>query len=188
MVEIQSDSINTLQRLMKWIFFNLALLGCYLGFFHLCLIFDFPWSLLIGAAVAHVMIIGCVRFRHLFVNRFEFLVYLVFPLDILLEGLIPIHQGYSFYFCAVSFWMLFILYRTYHWIFRTRQKQIGSSTRQPKRNLNKAQAKSKPIDQRKLCIGLFGRLRLLPKQTSGNSESYECQFLTRNREAYDAKT
>lgn len=108
--------------LLKWLVFNLFLLGCYLGFFHLCLIFDFPWSMLIGVAIALIVIGASVRFRHLFVNRFEFLIYLVLPLDVLLESMIPIHKGYSFYSCAVSFWMLFILYRSYQWICRNEAK------------------------------------------------------------------
>ena len=102
---------------LKWIVFNLLLLAGYLGFFHLSLIFDFPWSLLIGIVVASSLAALCVKNRQLFINRFEFLIYLVVPVDILLESLIPLHEGYSFYGCAVSFWMLFILYRTYQNLF-----------------------------------------------------------------------
>lgn len=114
--------LDAIREWSKWIVFNLFLLGCYLGFFHLCLVFDFPVSLLIGIVVALIVTAVCVRFRELFVNRFEFLIYLVLPLDILLESLIPIHQGLSFYGCAISFWMLFILYRMYYCIFRTETK------------------------------------------------------------------
>ena len=103
--------------LSKWIVFNLLLLAGYLGFFHLSLVFDFPWSLLIGVVVASLLTALCVKNRHLFINRFEFLIYLVVPVDILLESLIPLHEGYSFYGCALSFWMLFILYRTYQNLF-----------------------------------------------------------------------
>ena len=104
-------------ELLKWIVFNLLLLAGYLGFFHLSLVSDFPWSLLIGIAIAILLTALCVKHRQLFINRFEFLIYLVVPIDILLESLIPLHEGYSFYGCAVSFWMLFILYRTYQNLF-----------------------------------------------------------------------
>jgi hypothetical protein len=46
-------------------------------------------------------------------NRYEFLFYLALPLDMALEGLIPEHKGYSFYLCAASFWLVFIVYRIY---------------------------------------------------------------------------
>jgi len=99
--------------LLKWIGFNLVLLGCYLGFFYLCLALEFPWSLLIGWGMAGVVTGLCFRFRALFLNRYEFLFYLVLPLDMVLEGLIPEHVGYSFYLCAASFWFVFIVYRIY---------------------------------------------------------------------------
>ena len=98
---------------LTWIVFNLVLLGYYLAFFHLCLVFDFPASLLVGVVIAIIMIGVCVRWRRSFANRYEFLLYLVLPLDILLEGLIPYHDGYSFYLCAAAFWAVFVFYRTY---------------------------------------------------------------------------
>ncbi len=101
------------RALLMWIVFNLILLGCYLAFFHLCLVFEFPTSLLFGVAIAMITVGVLVQWRRLFVNRYEFLIYLVLPLDILLEGLIPYHEGYSFYFCAAAFWAVFIFYRIY---------------------------------------------------------------------------
>lgn len=96
---------------LSWAGFNLVLLGCYLGFFHLCLVVVFPWSFVIGIIVACLTMAICLRFRNLFVNRFEFLLHLAIPLDIAIEGMIPLHSGYSFYYCAAAFWLVFILYR-----------------------------------------------------------------------------
>ena len=98
---------------IEWLAFNLVLFVLYVGFFHLCLITQFPISLAIGLVIAAVMSYLCVRFYRLFANRYEFLFYLALPLDVVLEGLIPFHSGYSFYWCAAAFWAVFGIYRIY---------------------------------------------------------------------------
>ena len=98
---------------IEWLAFNLALFVLYIGFFHLCLVTQFPISLAIGVVIAAAMSYLCVRFYRLFANRYEFLFYLALPLDVVLEGLIPFHSGYSFYWCAASFWLVFGIYRIY---------------------------------------------------------------------------
>ena len=103
---------------LKWAFFNLVLLSLYLGFFYVCLALEFPWSLLVGWTMASVVAGLCFRYRNLFLNRYEFLFYLVLPLDMVAEGLIPEHAGYSFYACAGSFWLVVIGYRIYLAVFR----------------------------------------------------------------------
>ena len=93
-----------------WIQFNLLLLAIYLGFFHACNVVDWPVTLGLGLGfglLAGYLVWQTTAFR----SKFERLVYLAIPLDILLESLIPYHAGYSFYFCALAFWTLFLSYR-----------------------------------------------------------------------------
>lgn len=101
------------QSLLAWLGFNLVLFVLYVGFFHLCLVTQFPVSLIIGLVIAAAMTFLCFRFYSLFTNRYEFLFYLALPLDVVLEGLIPFHSGYSFYWCAAAFWSVFGAYRIY---------------------------------------------------------------------------
>lgn len=98
---------------LLWIWFNLFLLASYIGFFHLCLITEFPVSMVIGFVIAAVMAFLCFRNYALFTNRYEFWFYLALPLDVALESLIPFHSGFSFYWCAASFWSVFVIYRVY---------------------------------------------------------------------------
>ena len=112
-VHLKELPSNQFRSVIPWLSFNLALLVLYVGFFHLCLITDFPISLVIGFAIASVMSLLCVRYRRLFTNRYEFCFYLALPLDVVFESLIPYHSGYSFYWCAAAFWSVFIAYRTY---------------------------------------------------------------------------
>ena len=93
-----------------WLLFNLLLLAIYLGFFHACNVVAWPMSLGLGVGfglLAAYLVWQTTAFR----TKFERWVYLAIPLDILLESLIPYHAGYSFYFCALAFWTLFVGYR-----------------------------------------------------------------------------
>ena len=112
-VHLKELPSNQFRSAIPWLSFNLALLVLYVGFFHLCLITDFPISLVIGFAIASVMSLLCGRYRRLFTNRYEFCFYLALPLDVVFESLIPYHSGYSFYWCAAAFWSVFIVYRIY---------------------------------------------------------------------------
>lgn len=104
---------KTIPAVIFWLRFNLVLFVLYVGFFHLCLVTKFPASLMIGLVIAGVMTYLCIRYYSLFTNRYEFFFYLSLPLDVALEGLIPFHSGYSFYWCAAAFWSVFIVYRVY---------------------------------------------------------------------------
>ncbi len=93
-----------------WLQFNLMLLAVYLGFFHLCNVLVWPMTL--GLGLAFGLLAACLVWRTTaFRSKFERVVYLAIPLDIFLESLIPYHAGYSFYFCALAFWTLFLSYR-----------------------------------------------------------------------------
>lgn len=107
-MSLSDQSVGTIRQ---WMIGNGILLGCYLGFFHLSLIVAFPGSLVVGILFAATTSILCLRYRRLFLNRYEGLFYQVIPLDILLESLIPYHSGYSFYVCALAFWLVFVSYR-----------------------------------------------------------------------------
>ena len=96
---------------VSWIGFNLVMLVLYLGFFYMCLAVEYPRSLVFGLVIAVVMSCLCFGFYRLFVNRYEFCFYLVLPLDVVMESFVPEHTGYSFYWCALVFWTVFVLYR-----------------------------------------------------------------------------
>ena len=113
LLQDEAKSEPSASSLGRWLALNLVLIGLYLGFFHLSLLVDFPGSLPIGLGIAVVMAWLCFRFRKLFINRYENFIYYALPLDIALEGLIPFHSGYSFYWCAASFWLVFGCYRIY---------------------------------------------------------------------------
>lgn len=93
-----------------WLQFNLVLLLIYLGFFHACNVVQWPMILLLGVGFGSVAA-WLVWRSTTFLSSFERLAYMAIPLDILLEGMIPFHSGYSFYYCALAFWGLFVSYR-----------------------------------------------------------------------------
>ncbi len=103
----------TQYTMTNWTLLNLVVLGMYLAFFYLCLAIEWPWSMWVGLAIALGISILCIRLRRLFLNRYEFTFYLAIPLDVGIESLIPHHAGYGFYWCAVSFWSVFVFYRIY---------------------------------------------------------------------------
>ena len=128
------DSNGSLQRkstgntLGQWIGFNVAIAGLYLAFFYGCLAIGWPWSLGFGFSIAGVLIVLITRYRRLFLNRYELLFYLAIPLDVGLESLIPTHFGYSFYWCAASFWSVFVLYRGYVRIFGRQTTTVANQS------------------------------------------------------------
>ena len=53
----------------------------------------------------------CWVVRDVFLKRFEFGLYQLVGIDILLEGFVPDHTGYGFYWCAAGFWSVLLVYR-----------------------------------------------------------------------------
>lgn len=53
----------------------------------------------------------CWLVRDVFLKRFEFGLYQLVGVDILLEGFVPDHTGYGFYWCAAGFWSVLLVYR-----------------------------------------------------------------------------
>ncbi len=101
--------------LWRWLAVSGMLLLVYLAFFHLCLNASQFGCGLTGLVAWSIWFAICYCNRTVFKNRFEYFIHQLVGVDILCEGFNPIHQGYGFYSCAVSFWMIFF---AYHFLFR----------------------------------------------------------------------
>ena len=56
-------------------------------------------------------------------NGFEFWIHQLVGIDILLEGFNPFHEGFRFYYCALAFWVVLVVY---HW-FATMPRRLAVS-------------------------------------------------------------
>ena len=93
-----------------WLMLNAVLLVLYLGFFHICLLIEasyWPWC---GTFFAVVWMAVISWKKSVFKNSYEYFFYSIVALDIFIEGFIPLHEGYGFYYCALGFWLVFIFY------------------------------------------------------------------------------
>jgi len=95
--------------------YSIVLLAAYLGVFHMWPYLDRMGVIVSGLVVA--LILGGISLyaalRGYFANRVDFIAHTVVLLDILLEAtLLPLHQGYSFYGCAVAFALVIGAYRS----------------------------------------------------------------------------
>ena len=95
---------------MKWAIGNIPLIAIYLLFFHTCLWVDSSIYYLVGIGYSILWIIACILLKKIFKNQYEFLFYQLVALDIFIEGFIPLHEGYTFYYCALAFWAVFTIY------------------------------------------------------------------------------
>ena len=116
------------EKLKNWLVLNVALLAVYLGFFHLCLLFDSSAGPYIGICCTLAWVLLIRWKKAIFKNAYEYFFYAIVGLDILIEGFIPFHEGYGFYYCALAFWSIFLLY---HFIDSTRLKCLGSRETAP---------------------------------------------------------
>ena len=94
-------------RLMisKW-WFTLLLGAVYIGIFHLWMFLSRPGIILTGLFGSGILGIVFLRVDRggYFLNRWDRLFHAAVILDILLEGLlIPLHDQYGFYLCALGF-------------------------------------------------------------------------------------
>ena len=64
----------------------------------------------LGAAFSAIWLSSCFVFQNCFRNRFEFSIHALLTLDFCFESLVPDHAGYSFYYCAAGFWLVFLTY------------------------------------------------------------------------------
>jgi hypothetical protein len=93
-----------------WYFVSAFLLVLYLTFFHLLNGADAEQVKYLGAGFGSAWLASCFVFQACFRNRFEFGIHTLLTLDFFLEAMIPFHAGYSFYMCAASFWIVFLVY------------------------------------------------------------------------------
>ncbi len=93
-----------INRDARWTYSAAMLLG-YLGIFHLWMHLDRPaiilsgllWAAVFGAAAWHLR-------KTQFVNKMDAQAHGIVVLDVILEAiLIPTHDHYGFYFCAIAF-------------------------------------------------------------------------------------
>ena len=94
----------------SWVALNIVLLAIYLLFFHLCLGASATTCIYLGIGLSTLTLTICILCKKSFKNSYEFIFYTFLALDILLEGFIPLHEGYSFYYCALAFWSVFLTY------------------------------------------------------------------------------
>jgi len=107
---------------IRWILMSQLLLAIYLGFFHFVLNRS-PTETFVAGLVCALVATGVIAFcRNLFLSRLEYLTHFVIGLDIFFEGFFP-HEGLGFYYCAVSFWVVFFCYHAY--LFYARKPDVG---------------------------------------------------------------
>ena len=97
-------------RKNAWYLVSVYLLALYLAYFHWLNVVDVGQIKYVGAGFASAWLGSCFVFQACFRNRFEFAIHTLLTLDFYLESLVPYHSGYSFYFCAASFWTVFWVY------------------------------------------------------------------------------
>ena len=102
----------------SWIMTSALLLLIYLAFFHLCIGATYQVCIALGVGSWLVWTIICWYLRGVFWNRFEYFIHQLVGLDLLMEGFIPFHEGYGFYLCAASFWLVFLVN---HFVVATRR-------------------------------------------------------------------
>ncbi len=95
----------------RWVILSTVLLAMYLGFFHYCMGASYFTCIAAGVVTWMVWTGLCWSVRGVFMNRFEYGIHQLVGVDILLEGFNPMHQGFGFYYCAASFWLVFLVYQ-----------------------------------------------------------------------------
>ncbi len=96
--------------------FSLLLGLVYLGIFHLWMILSRPVIILSGiiTTLLLALVFGLAWKRNYFRNRWDGLFHALVMLDVLLEAiLIPAHDHFGFYWCALGFAVVLGGYRAY---------------------------------------------------------------------------
>lgn len=93
-----------------WYFVSAFLLVLYLAFFFTVNGAEAGQVRFIGAGFGTAWLASCFIFQTCFRNRFEFGIHTLLTLDFFLEGMVPFHSGYGFFYCAASFWTVFLVY------------------------------------------------------------------------------
>ena len=103
-----------MNRNASWVYSAAMLVG-YLGIFHLWMHVDRPAIILSGLAWAAVFGFAAWHFRRSqFINKMDAQAHGIIVLDVILEAvLIPTHDHYGFYLCAIAFALVLGGYRVY---------------------------------------------------------------------------
>lgn len=96
--------------------YSLVLLAAYLGTFHLWL--HLGTGGVVASGLAITLVLGGISLiaamQGYFANKVDFIAHSVVILDILLEStVVSLHEGYSFYGCAVAFAIVIGAYRSW---------------------------------------------------------------------------
>ncbi len=108
-MERRTAMTNVLKR-TAWYLLSVYLLAIYLTFFYLLNAADAEQVQRLGAAFSGIWLSSCFVFQNCFRNRFEFSIHTLLTLDFCFESLVAGHAGYSFYYCAAGFWIVFLTY------------------------------------------------------------------------------
>ena len=101
---------------MKNWYISILLLLTYLGTFHLWIHLSSTSIVITGITITLILsiAIAVAKKQDYFVNNFDLFGHATLPLDITLEAiLIPDHNHYGFYFCALGFTIVIGGYRAY---------------------------------------------------------------------------
>ena len=101
-----------MQKLKHWGWYpvSLLLLAIYLSYFHWLNVCKPEQVVILGAGFGTLWMATCFVFQSVFRNRFEFGIHALLTVDFFLEAMTTIHDGYGFYFCALAFWAVFLVY------------------------------------------------------------------------------
>ena len=84
--------------------FSIGLGAVYLAIFHLWMVMSREGIVFSGMAAALLLTAGLAVKRKYFLNRWDLFFHALVVTDIFLEAiLIPIHDHYGFYYCAIGF-------------------------------------------------------------------------------------
>ena len=100
------------------------MLAGYIGIFHLWM--HVPRPAIIASGAIWCVLFGALAVKHrsYFLNKTEFNGYCLVILDVILEAaLIPAHDHYGFYLCALAF---AIVLGSYRWHERRKQKPVAA--------------------------------------------------------------
>ena len=104
-----TNETSTMEK--SWYFVSLLLLGLYLAYFYLLNESSNSVQVrFLGAGFSVAWLAVCFIAQSCFRNRFEFGIHTLLTLDFVLESLVDSHSGYGFFFCAASFWTVFLVY------------------------------------------------------------------------------
>ena len=121
-MSIQLESSPAARFQPRWLLMSALLLVVYLSFFHFCVGAEYTSCIVAGVLGFAVWQLICGAFRESYLNKFEYRIHQFVGVDVLLEGFVPFHEGYGFYYCATCFWLILLSYQA----FGARRKQLMS--------------------------------------------------------------